>query len=494
MMNHTFKLTALALTTSLLAACGGGGGSGGGSSTPSGKTFSGVAVDFYLENATVRLDDCNNYTITNATDNNGKFKFTLPTGCTASAITITGGIDTVTKKEFTGTLKVKSRNLENIDNAVASPLTTLEAILPEADFKEVLKNLGFLETIDVNSFNPVTQGSAEQLATVFLVQQLLTQIEDAIEESGASADAATSIAAEALGEVLKNEPLISNGVYNTSLFADIVAEAEELVPFIIDTTSIANNVTAISTAISTVGLSGNGSALVDALTSPTNSVLLEVIQESIPAAPVIPSSEFTQLEIGGRSLAEFKNSSEATPMLLAKEEFSGIPTINLTLARPNVNVPETAKIGLEVNAGPKYLSLVLDSVKIYFNGVGLATKAVLPAGSSVKVQSNVTKLGSYNNFTITPNTDIELTVNNGVIDLGSFSDKSDSLQSAFNTYYNEVVTVGAAQVKTYVKLSSYTASPNLGINRVPSANVLGTVFTNAYYVEGYFKFNPVTTP
>ena len=126
--------------------------------------------------------------------------------------------------------------------------------------------------------------------------------------------------------------------------------------------------------------------------------------------------------------------------------------------------------------------------------MGLATKAVLPAGSSVKVQSNVTKLGSYNNFTITPNTDIELTVNNGVIDLGSFSDKSDSLQSAFNTYYNEVVTVGAAQVKTYVKLSSYTASPNLGINRVPSANVLGTVFTNAYYVEGYFKFNPVTTP
>lgn len=493
MFNTKFKLTSFALASSLLVACGGG--SGGDSSTPPqiSKTFSGVAVDFYLEGATVRLDDCNNATFKNATDKDGKFKFTLPAGCTASALTITGGTDTVTKKAFTGTLKVKNNSLENA-TGVASPLTTLQAILPAADFEQVLINLGFLATTDVSSFDPVAQGTAQQLATVFLVQQLLTQIEDAIEKSGGSGDAAITLAAQALGNVLKDEPLLTGGTYNTDLFEDIVAEAVSLAPFDIDTTDIANNVSTISTAITEVGLSGNAAALVTALNNPANASLLADIQNSIPAAPVVPTvSEFTTLEVGNYSLTDLKNSNELNPILLKKSEFSGVPTIKLTLVRPNVSVSETATIGLKVTAGHESLDLVLNSVQVHFNGLGQATQAILPKNASIKVQSTVDKLGQYQNFSMIANNDIELAVNNGVIDLTSFSDKSNSLQSAFNKYYDQVLSVGTAKTETYVQLKTYRASDSLGLTQVATANVLGTPFTNAYKVDGYFKFKPETT-
>lgn len=491
LLNKSVKQTLLVTSImALLTACGGGGGSD--SSPPSGKTFSGMAVDFYLEGATVRLDDCNNATFTNATDKDGKFKFNLPAGCTASALTITGGTDTVTKKAFTGTLKVKSHSLENA-TAVASPLTTLQAILPAADFEKVLINLGFTANTDVNSFDPVAQGTAQQLATVFLIQQLLTQIEDALETSGATSDAATAIAAQALGNVLKDESLLTGGSYNTSLFNEIVTEAQTLVPssFSINTASIASNISAISTAISDVGLNGNASALVSALRDPANAESLNNIQNSIPAAPTVPTaSEFTTLEVGNYSLADLRNSSTGSPILLEKSEFSDIPTIKLTLVRPNVNIPETAMIGLKVTAGNESLDLVLTSVQVYFNGLGQPTRAVLPKDASVKVQSTVATLGKYENFSLIANENIELAVNNGVIDLASFSDKSDSLQSAFNKYYEKVLNAGTAKTETYVKLKTYNASPSLGLTQVPSAVILNTTFTNAYTAVGYFRFQP----
>lgn len=495
MRHNKIILTTLSIAiASLLTACGGGGGdSSSNPPTQNGKSFSGVAVDFYLQNATVQLNDCNNYKVTNATDSQGNFNFTLPSGCIESALTITGGIDSVTGKAFTGTLKVKRLSLENINNAVASPLTTLQAILSESDFKEVLKNLGFSENTDVTTFNPVIQGSAEQLATVFLIQQLLTQIEDAIEKSGGTADAATTIAAQALGNIIKEEKLINNGAYNSSLFADIVAEAESLVPFSIDTTSISSNVTAISNAVTTVGLSGNGSALVTALTSQTNSAILGTIRDSIPAAPVIPqiNTEFTKLEIGGYTLQQFKNSSSAAPIQLEKSEFSNILKVNLLLAAPKVNEHETATIGLNVSAGQETLDLVLQSVDIYFDGLGRPTRAVLPANSSIKVDSTVQALGQYKNITLIPNQNIELTINNGVIDLGSFVVEEQKLQNVFNNYYNTIVASGVATTEVYVKLNKYNASTNFGLTK-RNGSILNTAFTDAYNVIGYFKFNPVT--
>ena len=53
MFNRTFKLTTLAIATSLLAACGGGGGGGSSEAPFAPKTISGTAVDFYVAGADV---------------------------------------------------------------------------------------------------------------------------------------------------------------------------------------------------------------------------------------------------------------------------------------------------------------------------------------------------------------------------------------------------------------------------------------------------------
>ena len=78
MNNRAFKLTTLAIATSLLAACGGG---GGGSSKPgfNSKEISGVAVDFYLAGADVDFtnSNCEAAYPDLKTDENGKFTFKI---------------------------------------------------------------------------------------------------------------------------------------------------------------------------------------------------------------------------------------------------------------------------------------------------------------------------------------------------------------------------------------------------------------------------------
>ena len=110
MLNRTFKLTTLAIATSLLAACGG----GGSSSTPAfpSKEISGAAVDFYLAGAAVNFTnpECEAAYPDLKTDQDGKFSFTTTEKCQETGFTITGGIDTVTQLPFQGELKVKSNN------------------------------------------------------------------------------------------------------------------------------------------------------------------------------------------------------------------------------------------------------------------------------------------------------------------------------------------------------------------------------------------------
>ncbi len=234
-IKHTFLATSVA---ALLTACGGG---GGGSSDSSGtpfapKTISGTAVDFYLKNATVKFDDCNGLTTT--TDENGEFSFETTANCNNSAITITGGTDIGTGLPFTGTLKIKKTDLQNLSNndLVASPLTSLEYYLGSADLQVVLNNLGLTSVTAANlkSFNPVTDGSAQEMAVIFTLQQLATQIEDnfqAINKSDGSValtqEQATQITFTAIGNALKTQGknLFSNGALQANALNEILDDA-----------------------------------------------------------------------------------------------------------------------------------------------------------------------------------------------------------------------------------------------------------------------------
>ncbi len=216
LLNKYIKYTFLATTiTTLLTACAGSDGSNNSSTAPfAPKSISGAAVDFYLANATVKFDDCNGLTTT--TDAQGQFSFKTTADCNNSAITITGGTDIGTGLPFTGTLKIKKTDLQNISNndLVASPLTSLEYYLGSGDLQVVLNNLGLttVTAANIKSFNPITDGSAKEMAVIFTLQQLATQIEDnfqAINKSDGSIaltqEQATQIAFSTIGSALKTQ-------------------------------------------------------------------------------------------------------------------------------------------------------------------------------------------------------------------------------------------------------------------------------------------------
>lgn len=122
------------LAIGALVACGGGGG-GGGSSTGLGtsqtSTLTGVAIDGYLQGATVFLDLNGNGLqdngepkgVTNATGQYALDYSQVSASIAGSQIVVTGGVDTDTGNAFTGRLTAHATNAAQ--GQVVTPLTTL---------------------------------------------------------------------------------------------------------------------------------------------------------------------------------------------------------------------------------------------------------------------------------------------------------------------------------------------------------------------------------
>ncbi len=280
LLNKYIKYTFLATTiTTLLTACAGSDGSNNNSTAPfASKSISGTAVDFYLANATVKFDDCNGLTTT--TDAQGKFSFKTTADCNNSAITITGGTDIGTGLPFTGTLKIKKTDLQNISNndLVASPLTSLEYYLGSGDLQVVLNNLGLttVTAANIKSYNPVTDGSAKEMAVIFTLQQLATQIEDnfqAINKSDGSValtqEQATQIAFSTIASALKTQGknlFDSSGELQATALDEILTAAVTTAGTTINDPStpidpnikgnINGNITTVSTEINKIAQSG----------------------------------------------------------------------------------------------------------------------------------------------------------------------------------------------------------------------------------------------
>ncbi|MDO8319599.1 cytochrome c [Rhodoferax sp.] len=125
---------AIAIAVASLAACGGGGGGGTGlaglGASPTG-TLSGVAVDGYLQGATVFLDLNSNglqdtgepSSLTNTTGQYVLDYSQLSTPIAGLQIVVTGGIDTDTGNTFTG--RLTARASKAAQGQVVTPLTSL---------------------------------------------------------------------------------------------------------------------------------------------------------------------------------------------------------------------------------------------------------------------------------------------------------------------------------------------------------------------------------
>lgn len=478
MNNRIFKLTTLAIATSLLAACGGG---GGGSSKPgfSSKEISGVAVDFYLAGADVDFtnSNCEAAYPDLKTDENGKFTFNTTPNCQETGFIITGGIDTVTKLPFTGQLKVKEINYQTASTTeiVASPLTTLQAELP-ADFEQVLTNLGFSLDEDVTTFDPVTDGSNEQLAAVFVLQQILNQLED----SGLTiSEAVQAVQAAAEDTQLLNNaglnPAAVTAIFNTA--ADFTSNNEVKEALQVNQEKVEALATTINTAVSSAG----NSNLEEYLNN--SPAIIEDIQDNIASA------SYNNLSFAGYSIQEITNSQSGSPLSIDKNSIDSLAKVKFTLNNP-VTATDSMKLGFKANAAIgqngqlETLTAYISDVKVSFNDSTNISKITIPAGTKIEIETTLVN-SPKGSFEVAQDTEFT----GDSISLAEIVNSFQILRQPYNDYKNLIAASSSinADVTVFVAPTLYPVSAALGLNLAPFGieNKPETVFSGIS-TTGYF--------
>lgn len=508
MSNHSLKLTALAAATSLLlTACGGGSSDGDQSAPFVPKTVQGVAVDFYVGGATVSFDDCNGLTTT--TNNEGKFNFTTTPTCNESAITVMGGTDLVTGLPFTGTLKLKKTNLQNLAASailVASPLTTLQYyVTSPQELQTILTNLGIssANANNLSTFDPTQSASAKEMAAVFVLQQLITQIEDNLQalpnsegNAALTLEEATALAVNAVVETLNtpNQPLFdpSTDAIQPTLVTAILNTAVEnanqtleangenvSVPQELTTQIQANIVTVADVLSDLVQTGGTAANLVTAIEN--NNTALEQIQDAVKT-PVINS-----VTLASYSLQQIKNSSAASPLIINRADINNTARITFTMANTSASVNESTEVGFKVvatrGAVTETLDLYLDKLNIVFNADGTIQSATIPAGATFKIASS---LGNITNGTFEADSSISIG-SNGSISLYDLVQNNSALAGYYSQYFNLLAVGDNIAVTAVVSPRMYVIAPDLGLSS-GSVTISDTTL-NGSALTGHFKLN-----
>lgn len=507
LLNKYIKYTFLATTiTTLLTACAGSDGSNNSSTAPfAPKSISGAAVDFYLANATVKFDDCNGLTTT--TDAQGQFSFKTTADCNNSAITITGGTDIGTGLPFTGTLKIKKTDLQNISNndLVASPLTSLEYYLGSGDLQVVLNNLGLttVTAANIKSFNPITDGSAKEMAVIFTLQQLATQIEDnfqAINKSDGSValtqEQATQIAFSTIGNALKTQGknlFNSNGDLQTTALTEILTAAVDTAQATIPNTpidsniknNINGNITTVSTEINKIAQSGGDGATLQA-------ALNVALQDPKSPAQAIKDSLKTPIyadfTLAGYSLATLKTSSPTAPLALSYANLDTTLTVNFKLNNAKSELTDTIKLGFKLNgsrgAAKENLDVIISNIQVTFDTDGKILSAKVPVNTAINIS---TSLQGVTKLQFTTQKEIPINVSNGIIPLSSIVSSSDALKTYYTQYIGKLAVNDLVEASAYVLPITYTVDPALelqnGTISIDSAQFQGSTLT------AHFKLN-----
>ena len=506
MLKHSLKLTALAAATSLLLSACGGSDNDHGASPFVPKTVQGVAVDFYVGGATISLDDCDG--VTTETNDEGKFNFTTTRACNESAMTVTGGTDLVTGLPFTGTLKIKKTNLQNWSSRnllVASPLTTLEYYVSSAqELQTILDNLGIknANASNLSTFNPVSSGTAQEMASIFVLQQLITQIEDSLQalpnsegNAALSLEEATTLAVNAITQTLKtpNQSLFdSTGAISPTQLSAVLEAAVNIANEKLEEKGeeirvpeqlagqVQGNIQNLSDVVATV-LTTGGSAndLVNALED--NEGVLEQIQD-IVKTPFINS-----FSLASYSLEQIKNSTAAAPLLINRTDINNTARITFAMVNTTTNVNESAEVGFKVvanrNALEETLDVYLDKLNIVFNADGSIQSATIPAGATFKIASS---LGSITNGTFEAASDISI-ASNGSISLYDMVQQNSTLANYYDQYFNLLRAEDKITVTAVVAPRMYVIDPKLGLNS--GSVTVGDTSLNGFALTGHFKLN-----
>ncbi len=401
MFNRTFKLTTLAIATSLLAACGGGGG-GGSSSTPVAPTINGLAVDGPLAGATVTFTECNNATTTTKSDGT----FTFPQGCTSSPVTITGGIDTATDLPFTGEIKAPKRTSNEQNTIVVSPITTLiqasiaAGATPEQATQQIATALN-LTGKDLLSIDPMKDQAV--YAKTVAVQQMVEQIQTVVASLGGSTTQAdlNTVAFSALQAAL-SAPTSDNNLTSTATITAAISATVEAVKEDLPTETAANlanvqtnlaalsaeviatNVQKVETAIQNVPVA-TFSAGIDSIKTATQTAVVEA-KSSVAAEKTVTAL----VDVLIQTPAQVASSLQAISAAVAEDNSSGVTTA-LTQLEQAANITLPAEIKETVEKANQFYADYLE-----LNGFSVQSqdKTITELNASLTTPIQVTSLNN----------------------------------------------------------------------------------------------------
>ncbi|OAL79902.1 hypothetical protein AY606_04450 [Acinetobacter sp. SFB] len=460
MKNQALKWSTLA-SAILLTACGGGGSDGDSQPPFTPKTISGTAVDFYLAGADVDFTNsaCKEVYPDLKTDENGKFTFKTTVNCQETGFIITGGVDTVTKLPFAGQLKVKPINYQTASSneIVASPLTTLQAELPAAEFQDLLSKLGFNldENQDVTTFDPIADGSNNEKAAVFVLQQILTQLEN----SGLTLQQA----ARAIQTASSTEPLISNSGVNSSVVtavfnAAIASTSDNSVQQALAASQ--TNVESVTTIINTALTSTGNSNLEDYLA--TKPDIVGNIQEQLTPAL------YDNIDIAGYDITSIINSkpNSTQRLVINKTSIDSLAKVKLNLNKSAAGT-DSIKLGFQAtatigqNGQPETLTAYISKVNVSFDNSTFISKIIVPAGAMIEIETTLAN-SPKGSFEVAQDTEFT----GDSISLSDLANKFTVLRQPYNDYKTLIAASNQvnADISVFVAPTLYPISATLGLN------------------------------
>ncbi|ARS59031.1 MULTISPECIES: hypothetical protein [Ralstonia solanacearum species complex] len=398
-IKRNLVLSLAVAAASALAACGGGGGSDSGSSPSTGQV-QGKAVDFYLSQANVVFTDCNNQATT--TDSTGNFTF--PSGCSKSAIKVSGGTDIGTGLAFGGVLLAPASDVAQGSTAVVTPFTTLLTQVGTDQSATLAAKLG------VQSSNLLTQDpmlDVTMLKGAVVLQQLIEQIAKALAGLSAStggsltAEAAAAAAAKAVGTTvigssgsvdLTSTTLISNAV------AAAVTNSEAALPSSVQASisAVAANVAALVTPLIASQVANVSAGLANATLGATPAATVAALQKAgaLQALSDSAQSSGSSLLVSSVTAAALGNAALA----------SSLAALGSAVALGDESAISSAAAALGNNVDGGGISSVISAVKptdylridsITMNGTAVPLSgAVTVNGSTLtEIKAGMTQVG-----------------------------------------------------------------------------------------------------
>ncbi|MFH7765592.1 hypothetical protein [Acinetobacter sp. BSP-28] len=496
------KIVLMIAISSFLSAC------GGGSNDTESQTFTpttirGTAVDFYLKNAEIKFDDCENTSI--KTDANGNFSFTTTATCYESEITITGGIDIGTNLPFTGTLKLKKTDLRNLKNGilVVSPLTSLEYYLEKAaqsgQLNTILTNLGLSNISNISQFDPTKDGDAHTIAVVFVLQQLATQIEDHLQtiyQGDGSAvlaqEQAAQIAFNALISQVSTQRLFTNSSakIDSTVLKNILDKAVEIATnqinnpqIIINTTDmdqISSNIIAVSAEIDNLAQKGGtGTHLLSELQ--TNEKSREIISENLR------TPTYDNFILANYDIVAIKASSATNPLNINLADLNNALSVQFNLANAKSELKDNIALAFTLNGSnssyQENLNVSINNIQVKFNNQGSLISATIPKDTSINVSSS---LKNIQQLQFSTSQDIVISSNSS-ISLNDLIQSHVTLKDYYTNYINKLKSGYLIQSTAYVLPLNYPISTQLNLSQ--ETVTIGSSTFKGFSLTGYFKLN-----